>query len=200
MRVSIRKCKNCRRYHGYCPLADLEPCSYLPIDPNKEAKDIFLAIVTIIGCIGVGIAILLACHKEVEVEKTEPISTISLLHKIHKDELTEWDKLVMAIAYTESRFNEGAIGKSQDFGILQLTPIYVKEVNRLNGTEYNHSDALDPSLSLEMFRLMQDKKNPNRDLNLAIYMHNKSPEYKKKVMESLDFINKYETFRTIVKK
>lgn len=188
------KCKNCARYREYCPLEDLEPCGYVP--KRNILKDILLAIVTIIAGLSITALILLACNEEKE-EKIESKSAVELLRG---DSLSKWEMLIMAIAYTESKYNPSAVGTSNDLGILQITPIYVKEINRLKGTDFRHEDAYSMSLSLEMFEAMNEAKNPTKDIDLAIYLHNKSSEYKRRVMENYNLIERYETFRKIVKK
>ena len=35
-RVPLRRCKRCRRYVGYCPLEDLNPCVFLPKIKEKK--------------------------------------------------------------------------------------------------------------------------------------------------------------------
>lgn len=70
-------------------------------------------------------------------------SAVELLREQHKGELTEWGKLILAISFTESRFNPDAVGKAGDSGHMQLVPIYVAEVNRLYGTSYTIEDAFD---------------------------------------------------------
>ena len=109
--------------------------------------------------------------------------------------LTEWQELEMAIAMTESEFNTDAVGSNNDSGILQITPVYVAEVNRLSGKDYRHSQSFDAATSVEMFNTLQSFKNPEKDIDKAIYYHNKSPFYKKKVMQNLAFIKRYEAFR-----
>lgn len=114
------------------------------------------------------------------------------------DTLSDWQVLEMAIAFTESRFKTDAIGKAEDTGILQIRPIYVDEVNRLSGRDYTIEDALDPRLSLEMFNLMQEHKNPGHSIDTGIYFHNKSPYYKKTVLENVDLIRMAEEMRRII--
>ena len=114
------------------------------------------------------------------------------------DTLSDWQILEMAIAFTESRFKTDAIGKTEDTGILQIRPIYVDEVNRLTGYGFTIKDALDPCLSLEMFNLMQEHKNPGHSIDTAIYFHNKSPYYKKTVLENVDLIRRAEEMRRII--
>lgn len=114
------------------------------------------------------------------------------------DTLSDWQVLEMAIAFTESRFKKDAMGKAKDTGILQIRPIYVDEVNRLTGYNFTIEDALDPCLSLEMFNLMQEHKNPGHSIDTAIYFHNKSPYYKKTVLENVDLIRRAEEMRRII--
>lgn len=196
-KVSLRKCRNCTRYDGHaCHLDDLEPCSYVPRDQSKRAKDIFLTLVTIICGVLIAIIILFACKEEEEMEAQEPISAVALLRG---ESLSRWEELIMAIAYTESKFKEDAVGETNDLGVLQITPIYVEEVNRVNGTNFRHEDAFSMELSLEMFKAMNEAKNKEKDIEKAIHLHNKSPEYRRRVMENLKLIERYEEFRKLVK-
>lgn len=111
------------------------------------------------------------------------------------DTLSDWQVLEMAIAFTESRFREDAIGKADDTGVLQIRPIYVEEVNRLTGRDYTIADAFNADMSLEMFNLMQDARNPGRDIDEAIRLHNKSPYYRKVVLENMELIRRAEEMR-----
>lgn len=111
------------------------------------------------------------------------------------DSLTDWQILTMAIAFTESRFEADAVGKADDTGILQIRPIYVDEVNRLTGRDYVIEDALNVDMSIEMFNLMQGARNPGRDIDEAIRLHNKSPYYRKIVLENMELIRRAEEMR-----
>ena len=118
---------------------------------------------------------------------------------IVQDTLSEWNTLQLAIAMTESEFNPKAVGKTNDYGIYQITPIYVKEINRLLGEQvYTHNQAFDIEKSVEMFNVMQSFKNPNQDIETAIYFHNKAPWYKKKVLRNYKTVKRYETLRSIL--
>ena len=114
------------------------------------------------------------------------------------DTLDVWQQLIMAIAFTESRFTTDALGTAGDTGILQLREIYIKEVNRLYGTEYTIQDAYDPEKSLEIFSLMQEHYNPDRDLVTGIKYHNKSPFYAATVKQNMALIQRYEEFRKLL--
>lgn len=130
-------------------------------------------------------------------EPTEPISVVALLRQ-QRGELSEWQKLMLAIAFTESRFNPDAVGKAGDYGCLQITPVYVREVNRVSGANYCHEDAFDIEMSLAMFTAIQDEYNPQRDMELAIRLHNKSAAYRRTVLDNLAMIERMETFRAKV--
>lgn len=108
----------------------------------------------------------------------------------------EWERLQLAIALTESRLDPTMIGEADDWGLLQIRPIYVEEVNRVAGTDYTHEDAFDIDKSLEMFALMQEHYNPGRDIETALRYHNKADWYRKKVLANLELINRYEEIRT----
>ena len=125
----------------------------------------------------------------------EKISAVQLLRNQHEEDLTDWQVLWLAIAYTESRFNPDAVGKANDSGILQLTPAYVDEVNRLYGTDYDIQDAFDIDKALELVALLQAKKNPSKDIDTAIFYHNKSVAYRDAVKKNMELIRRYEAFR-----
>lgn len=197
-RIPLRKCKNCARYHGYCPLEDLSPCSYVPIDRHKQAnKECLFTFVIIIVSVLIAVSILMACkHQEAEeTPATEPVSAVALLRELHKGELSEYDKLILAIAFTESRWNPDAVGKNGDLGFLQITPVYVREANRVSGANFKHEDAFSIDSSLAMFAAIQGHYNPSRDIEEAIHRHNKSPEYRRRVLESLEMVERYEAIR-----
>lgn len=111
------------------------------------------------------------------------------------DTISDWAKLQLAIALTESRFDPNAVGSNGDLGLFQMREIYVKEVNRVCGTNYKHEDALEPDKAIEIFNAMQAYYNPSRDTEKALYYHNKSTAYKRKVLENLALIERYEALR-----
>ena len=134
-------------------------------------------------------------HKLPAAPAAEKISAVQLLRSQHQEDLTDWQVLWLAIAYTESRFNPDAVGKAHDSGILQITPVYVDEVNRLYGTDYDIQDAFDVDKALELVALLQAKKNPSKDIDTAIFYHNKSVVYRDAVKKNMELIRRYEAFR-----
>jgi hypothetical protein len=98
-----------------------------------------------------------------------------------------WDLWLLfhALAYVESYNNPNAVGKNKDWGLVQITPIFVKEINRQLGYErFSHEDAFCPELSWEMFKLYNDFKNRDLCLLEAVRLHNpRAPQkYRDRVM------------------
>lgn len=138
--------------------------------------------------------VLVACAQQPAPENPH-WSAVELLREYHKQELTEFDKLTLAIALTESRFNADADSGAGDYGLLQLRGIYIAEVNRLTGENYTVEDAFDIGKSLAIFRALQAHYNPAQDLDRGIYYHNKSSAYKQAVMQNYELICRMEEVR-----
>lgn len=133
-------------------------------------------------------------HEYVIAYSSEGCSIIHSASCSHS-QLTNWQILQMAIAMTESQFNTDAVGKNQDIGVFQITPIYAREASRLSQDSFSHDDAHDVAKSIQMFHAVQDHHNPNHDIEKAISLHNKAPWYKKRVMENIEFIRRMELTR-----
>lgn len=116
-------------------------------------------------------------------------------------ELSEWETTQLALILTESQMDSLAVGKANDLGILQITPIFVDEVNRLVGKEqFTHQDALSPEKSLQMLAIYQEHKNPSHDTDKAIQLHNPKGgyAYARKVKKNIARVKTYEYYRTLV--
>lgn len=88
-------------------------------------------------------------------------------------QVSEWDILVSALIQVESGGDSLAVGKTNDLGALQLTPIYVADVNRILKEErYTLEDRRSLVKSKEMFEIIQGHYNPERDIDVAIHLHN----------------------------
>lgn len=149
-----------------------------------------------IACIALGISFAKLMRPELQPALApEPIQIA--------DTLSDWQMLTLAIAMTESRFNPNATGKTGDRGILQLTEIYVREVNRILGADYYApEDAYDPLKSIHMFSVVQDYRNPEHDQNKAIKLHNPGGAaigYPQKVKRNLEFVKRMEAVRAALK-
>jgi hypothetical protein len=97
----------------------------------------------------------------------------------------DWEILIHALIMTESRGNDTIVGKHNDGGCLQITPIYVEEVNRIlvlsnKQKRYTLKDRFNRKKSIEMFEIIQHYYNPKKDIYKAIKLHNPlaSEEYK----------------------
>lgn len=105
------------------------------------------------------------------------------------EEVTEWDVFVEALIQVESEGNTFAVGKTNDLGILQITPIYVKDVNRILGEERFTLDCrVDIDKSLKMFEIYQNHYNPDKDINRAIKLHNPGAgsDYREKILSKIN--------------
>lgn len=110
------------------------------------------------------------------------------------EEVTEWDVFVEALIQVESEGNPFAVGKTNDLGILQITPIYVKDVNRILGEERFTLDCrADIDKSLEMFEIYQSYYNPDKDINRAIKLHNPGAgsDYREKILSKINGLKHY---------
>lgn len=127
-------------------------------------------------------------------------SAVQILRKLHSQELSDWDRLTLAIALTESHCNPAAEGSAQDVGILQITPIYVREASRLSGTDYSHADARDIDKALAMYEIVQGHYNPDHDQAEAIRRHNPGagPGYAAEVRRNLQLVERYEAVRSAI--
>ncbi len=143
----------------------------------------------------IAILALASCTPKVEEQEVPKWSAVELLKGQHPQELSDFDKLTLALALTESRFNPNADSGAGDFGLLQLRSIYLAEVNRLYKTNYTIEDAFDIDKSIEIFRLMQSHYNPDGDIETAIFFHNKSSAYKAKALQNYELICRMEEVR-----
>ena len=79
------------------------------------------------------------------------------------DTLSDWDRLINAIIYVESRGNDSAVGDNgKAVGCLQIHPIMVREVNRLLAkydipTTYTLEDRYSREKSIEMFNIVSEE-------------------------------------------
>ena len=157
--------------------------------------DLLGSVIFILGCIiSLGLMALYIVYPIREKTQPAPDLPVMELPRPENDGLTEWEIMELAMAYTESKFNPSAVGKDKDYGILQITPIYVEEVNRLGG-DYSHADAFDIDKSFEMFEILQAHHNPERDIKKGISLHNKSKYYAMEVENNITLVRRMETAR-----
>ena len=93
-----------------------------------------------------------------------------------------WTKVINAIAIVESNNNPKAIGGGGSVGLLQITPVLVRDCNKIlekqkKSKRYNLKDRLNPEKSKEMFILIQEHYNPSHNVEKAIRLWNGGPKY-----------------------
>ena len=196
-KVPKARCRRCRHYNEFygCHLEDLEPC---PKHRELKPWQILLRLIAFeLVIIGVAILVCLlftGCSKPIEEEEYH-WSAVELLRNQHKEELTEWQLLQMAIIFTESKGDPTAVGSAGDSGIYQMLDCYVEEVNRVSGSGYRHEDAFDIDNAIDMFNLLQGHYNPERNRDKAIRYHNRSDAYKATVLRNMEMIRRMEVCR-----
>lgn len=118
-----------------------------------------------------------------------------------KDTLIEWEIFVMALVEVECERNPNAQSNKNAIGPFQITPIYVKEINRLYNTNFTFEDAWSLDKSLTMFNLMNDHYNPTKDIDKAIKLHNPGAGkwYSDRIKQRMKMIKFSEEVRTKLK-
>lgn len=106
----------------------------------------------------------------------------------------KWDLFIEALAWVESRHGSLAVGRTNDAGYLQITPVIIAEANRILGYKvYTLEDRVSKVKSLEIFKIIQDHYNPEHDMPFALKLWNpKAPvSYHRQVMAEFNqLINK----------
>lgn len=100
------------------------------------------------------------------------IFLISLFYPVHANSCEDWDFLITRIAHVESRHNPNAIN-GQYVGLLQISPIMVREANRICGYEkYTYEDRKDSLKSTMIFKDVMEFHNPTKSLEKAVTIWN----------------------------
>lgn len=111
--------------------------------------------------------------------------------------LSEWDMFTLALMKVESDYEPTAVSSVGAKGYFQITPIYVKEVNRVHNTNYKYEDVVKSfEKSYEVFTLMQEAHNQEYNMDEALRLHNGDHKwYRRRVYKEMDAIIKYEEMR-----
>ena len=116
------------------------------------------------------------------------------------ESLSDWDIFTLALMKVESEYNNNAVSSVGAKGYFQMTPIYVKEVNRVHHTDFTFAQVTDFDKAYEIFDLMQKAHNPNYDMKKALELHNGKHEwYNRRVFKAMDQIKLYEDMRSKIK-
>lgn len=106
--------------------------------------------------------------------------------KEQKGSRFDWNPVIDAIIEVESEGKSDAVDRSgKSCGIMQITPILVKECNRIlvlrkSQKRYTLQDRFSVSKSKEMFLLFQSYYNPRNSVELAIRSWNGGMKYTKR--------------------
>jgi hypothetical protein len=106
--------------------------------------------------------------------------------------LGEWEVFKKALTYVESRNNDSIIGRHQDHGRYQITPIFLNSANiqlMKEGLDtFDIKEMHDPIKADSVFEAVQRKVNPEKSIERAMLIHNPkaSSEYRKKVIGEME--------------
>jgi len=109
--------------------------------------------------------------------------------KNKKDSSFDWNPTIEAIIEVESEGNAKAVDKGgKSCGIMQITPILVKECNRIlevrkSSKRYTMADRFNVKKSKEMFKLFQSFHNPLNNVEQAIRSWNGGNNYSKRATQ-----------------
>lgn len=116
------------------------------------------------------------------------------------DTLSEWDIFTLALMKVESDYDNTAVSTVGAKGYFQITPIYVREVNRIHKTNYTFDQVTDFNTAWTIFDLMQKAHNPNYNMDKALELHNGNHDwYKRRVYNEMKRIRQYENMRNKLK-
>ena len=154
---------------------------------NKEINKIVDDICKAVIIIGILLIIILMI-KERSSKQSQTVKTCNSLHRDKTTPVTdEWQELINAIAFVESTNNPKA-RNGQSVGLLQITPIYVAECNRILGEErYTLRDREDSVKSIEMFKIYTQYHSNVQNIEKTIHVHNPrgGQKYINKVLNQL---------------
>lgn len=112
-------------------------------------------------------------YMSVPAKSAETKKEIVIVREKCKDELN-WNKFILAIAQVESERNPKAFNKRTNAaGYLQIRKSVVDDCNRILGRKkYTMNDRFNKQKSIEMFNIMQNHYNKDKDFHLALKIWN----------------------------
>ena len=119
------------------------------------------------------------------------LASVNVSAKGAKEKSSEfdWSPVIDAIIDVESEGNAKAVDRSgKSCGILQITPVMVKECNRIQAKRkskkrYSLEDRFSVRKSKEMFVLFQSFYNPQNSIERAIRLWNGGIGYSKRATQ-----------------
>lgn len=127
-----------------------------------------------------------------------PNTPISSEHVEPNIKLTEWQIFILALIEVESENNPKAIGSGNAGGIFQITPIFIREANKVQSKDtFQLEDRFDIQKSFEIFYAVNNCHNKECSIDKAIKLHNPnaSASYRIKIKSKMREISKREDIR-----
>ena len=165
---------------------------------------LFLAFITVCYCFNNINSVkannqLKECVKTTQTNQEEKPKIIIVKKEITPPNENGWSKVMDALTEIESGGDSTIVSKSGKYvGVLQIAPIIVKECNQIlkakgETKRYTLNDRLSVRKSREMFVLIQEKYNPEHNIEKGIrlwnggtnYSHHATQHYYKKVVAKL---------------
>jgi hypothetical protein len=157
---------------------------------------------TILLCVGIMISTAINIFLLSKVKETNSPELTADIEEVMnvQDTLSDWDVFTLALMKVESEYNNNAVSSVGAKGYFQMTPIYVKEVNRIHKTNFTFDQVTDFDKAYEIFDLMQKAHNPDYNMDRALELHNgKHTWYNKRVYREMKNIRRYEDMRNKIK-
>lgn len=157
---------------------------------------------TILLCVGIMISTAINIFLLSKVKETSSPELTADIEEVMnvQDTLSDWDVFTLALMKVESEYNNNAVSSVGAKGYFQMTPIYVKEVNRIHKTNFTFDQVTDFDKAYEIFDLMQKAHNPDYNMDRALELHNgKHAWYNKRVYREMRNIRRYEDMRNKIK-
>lgn len=126
--------------------------------------------------------------------------TLSMSSNAKEKKNFDWSGVIKAIIKVESNGNSNASnGNGKCVGILQITPVLVKECNSIlkgmkSAKRYTLNDRKNLEKSKEMFILYQSKYNPSNDVDDGIRMWNCGISAMKDKSKGRKYLNKVKKY------
>ena len=128
-------------------------------------------------------------YMSVPAKAAETKKEVVIVREKCKDELN-WNKFTLAIAQVESERNPKAFNKRTNAaGYLQIRKSVVDDCNRILGRKkYTMNDRFNKQKSIEMFNIIQNHYNKDKDFHFALKVWNpkSSFAYHSKVLKEYE--------------
>lgn len=108
--------------------------------------------------------------------------------KIDSLESYQWNNFIKALIQVESSGRDNAKGDNNNsWGCLQIQKVYIDYVNEYGGYSFTYDDRLSCEKSIQILEAMQNLRNPNRNIEIAVQLHNPKAgyEYRGKIFKEM---------------